>query len=44
MRVGGARILSYHVPMFMLTNYARAPLIMEGGATFHFARFGCASR
>ena len=33
----------YHVLVFVLTNYARAPLIMEGGTTFHFTRFGCAS-
>jgi dihydrofolate reductase len=31
---------SYHVPVFVLTNYARAPLVMEGGTTFHFVTEG----
>ena len=26
----------YHVPVFVLTHHARAPLVMEGGTTFHF--------
>ncbi|MBV9980118.1 dihydrofolate reductase family protein, partial [Bradyrhizobium sp.] len=26
----------YHVPVFVLTHYPRAPLMMEGGTTFHF--------
>ena len=26
----------YHVPVFVLTHYARAPITMEGGTTFHF--------
>ena len=26
----------YHVPVFVLTHHARAPLTMEGGTTFHF--------
>jgi len=26
----------YHVPVFVLTHHARAPLAMEGGTTFHF--------
>ncbi|MGH7154447.1 MAG: dihydrofolate reductase family protein, partial [Acetobacteraceae bacterium] len=26
----------YHVPVFVLTHHARAPLLMEGGTTFHF--------
>ena len=30
----------YHVPVFVLTNYARAPLVMEGGTTFHFVTEG----
>ena len=33
----------YHVPVFILTNYARAPLVMEGGTTFHFVTDGIAS-
>ena len=28
----------YHVPVFVLINYARTPLVMEGGTTFHFSR------
>jgi dihydrofolate reductase len=30
----------YHVPVFVLTHYARAPLIMDGGTTFHFVTEG----
>ena len=30
----------YHVPMFVLTHYERAPLEMEGGTTFHFITDG----
>ena len=30
----------YHVPVFVLTNYARPPLVMEGGTTFHFVTEG----
>ena len=30
----------YHVPAFVLTNHARAPLVMEGGTTFHFITGG----
>jgi dihydrofolate reductase len=30
----------YHVPVFVLTNHARAPLTMEGGTTFHFVTDG----
>lgn len=30
----------YHVPAFVLTNHARAPLEMEGGTTFHFITGG----
>ena len=30
----------YHVPVFVLTNYARAPLEMEGGTTFYFVTEG----
>lgn len=30
----------YHVPVFVLTNHARAPLVMEGGTTFHFVTAG----
>lgn len=26
----------YHVPVFVLTHYARAPLAMQGGTTFYF--------
>jgi dihydrofolate reductase len=26
----------YHVPVFVLTNHARAPIPMAGGTTFHF--------
>jgi dihydrofolate reductase len=30
----------YHVPVFALTHYERAPLEMEGGTTFHFVTSG----
>jgi dihydrofolate reductase len=30
----------YHVPVFVLTHYARAPLAMKGGTTFHFVTGG----
>jgi dihydrofolate reductase len=30
----------YHVPVFVLTHYARVPLAMEGGTTFHFVTDG----
>src|SRR4030081_1462795 len=30
----------YHVPVFVLTSHARAPLAMEGGTTFHFVTDG----
>jgi len=30
----------YHVPVFVLTHHARAPLVMEGGTTFHFVTQG----
>ncbi len=30
----------YHVPVFVLTHRARAPLVMEGGTTFHFVTDG----
>jgi dihydrofolate reductase len=30
----------YHVPVFVLTHHARAPLVMEGGTTFHFVTDG----
>lgn len=33
----------YHVPVFVLTNYARAPLVMEGGTTSHFVTEGAAA-
>ncbi len=32
----------YHVPVFVLTHHARAPLVMEGGTTFHFVTDGIA--
>ena len=31
---------SYHCPIFVLTHYARAPLEMAGGTTFHFVTTG----
>lgn len=30
----------YHVPVFVLTHYARASITMEGGTTFHFVTDG----
>ncbi|WP_431512407.1 dihydrofolate reductase family protein [Variovorax sp. DAIF25] len=30
----------YHVPVFVLTHHARAPLTMQGGTTFHFVTGG----
>ena len=30
----------YHVPVFVLTHYARPPLVMEGGTTFYFITDG----
>ena len=33
----------YHVPVFVLTHHARAPLVMEGGTTFHFVTRGIES-
>lgn len=33
----------YHVPVFVLTHHARAPLVMAGGTTFHFVTDGIAS-
>jgi dihydrofolate reductase len=30
----------YHVPVFVLTHYERAPIEMEGGTTFHFVTDG----
>ncbi len=30
----------YHTPVFVLTHHARAPLVMEGGTTFHFVTAG----
>ncbi len=32
----------YHAPVFVLTHHARAPLVMEGGTTFHFVTDGVA--
>jgi dihydrofolate reductase len=33
----------YHVPVFVLTNHVRPPLVMEGGTTFHFVTDGIAA-
>lgn len=33
----------YHVPVFVLTHYAREPLPMAGGTTFHFVSDGIES-
>jgi len=33
----------YQVPVFVLTHHARAPLVMEGGTTFHFVTDGIAA-
>ena len=30
----------YHAPTFILTHQARAPIVMEGGTTFHFVTDG----
>ena len=30
----------YHAPAFILTHHARAPIVMEGGTTFHFVTDG----
>jgi dihydrofolate reductase len=30
----------YHAPTFVLTHYAREPLVMEGGTTFYFVTDG----
>jgi dihydrofolate reductase len=30
----------YHAPTFVLTNYEREPLVMEGGTTFYFVADG----
>jgi dihydrofolate reductase len=30
----------YHMPVFVLTHHARAPIPMEGGTTFHFVTDG----
>jgi len=30
----------YHVPVFVLTTHARAPITMQGGTTFHFVNAG----
>jgi len=30
----------YHVPVFVLTQYARPPITMQGGTTFHFVTEG----
>ncbi len=33
----------YHVPVFVLTHHARAPITMKGGTTFHFVTDGIES-
>ena len=33
----------YHVPVFVLTHHARAPIEMKGGTTFHFVTDGIQS-
>ncbi len=33
----------YHVPVFVLTNYPRPPLVMDGGTTFYFVTEGAAA-
>jgi dihydrofolate reductase len=30
----------YHTPVFVLTNYARPPIVMNGGTTFYFVTDG----
>lgn len=34
---------SYHTPVFVLTHYERAPLVMKGGTTFYFVTDGIES-
>lgn len=34
---------SYHTPVFVLTHYARDPIVMEGGTTFYFVTDGIQS-
>jgi dihydrofolate reductase len=33
----------YHAPTFVLTHHRRAPIVMEGGTTFHFVTDGIES-
>jgi dihydrofolate reductase len=33
----------YHVPVYVLTHHPRAPLVMQGGTTFHFVTDGIES-
>jgi len=33
----------YHVPVFVLSHYERAPLVMDGGTTFYFVTDGIIS-
>lgn len=33
----------YHAPTFILTHHPRAPIVMEGGTTFHFVTDGIES-
>jgi dihydrofolate reductase len=33
----------YHVPVFVMTHHARAPIRMQGGTTFHFVTDGIES-
>ena len=33
----------YHVPVFVLTHHARAPIVMNGGTTFYFVTDGIES-
>jgi len=33
----------YHAPVFVLTHHPRAPLVMQGGTTFHFVTDGIES-
>jgi dihydrofolate reductase len=33
----------FHVPVFVITNHARAPLVKDGGTTFHFVTDGVES-
>jgi len=39
-RAGGARKPPYHVPTFVLTHHARAPIKMKGGTEFRFVTDG----